>query len=105
MRKVNGGDIAKNELKKCWFGFSEKSKDDFSDIVEYIEIENSIFGTNEEETMFVRFPKNGIANIEEDWFMVDAIPKDEEITVYDFIEGYYGLDECYIEDFTFYFAD
>ena len=101
MRKVNGGDIAKNELKKYWFGFSEKS----DDIVAYIEIEDSIFGTNEEETMFVRFPKNGIANIENDWFMVDAIPKEEEITVYDFIEGYYGLDECYIEDFTFYFAD
>ena len=101
MKKVNGGDIAKNELKKYWFGFSEKS----DDIVAYIEIENSIFGTNEEETMFVRFPKNGIANIENDWFMVDAIPKEEEITVYDFIEGYYGLDECYIEDFTFYFAD
>ena len=105
MRKVNGGDIARNELKKCWFGFSEECKDDYSDIVEYIEIENSIFSTNEEGTMYVRFPKNGIANIEEEWYMIDAIPKNEEITVYDFIENYYGLDERYLEEFTFYFTN
>lgn len=101
MRKVNGGDIAKNKLKKCWFGFAEKS----DNIVAYIEIGNSIFGTNEEETMYVRFPKNGIANIEEDWFRIDAFPKEEEVTVYDFINTYYGLDEYDIEEFTFYFAD
>jgi hypothetical protein len=37
--------------------------------------------------------------------MIDAIPKNEEITVYDFIENYYGLDERYLEEFTFYFTN
>lgn len=103
MRKVNGDDIARNELKKYWFGYVDDC--DFSSLVEYIEIDNSIFSTNEEGNMYVRFPKKGLENIEEDWYMIDALPRSKGITVYDFIENYYCLDEKPLDAFTFYFAE
>ena len=103
MRKVNGGDIAKNSLKKYWFGYTDDCE--FSDIVEYIEINDSIFSMNEEGTMYVHFPKKGIANIGDDWYMIDAFPRKKALTVYDFIEDYYCLDEEPLDAFTFYFTE
>lgn len=104
MRKINGDDIARNELKKYWFGYVDDC-DDLSFIVDCIEIDDSIFSTNEEGNMYVRFPKRGVENYEKEWYMINAFPRNQAITVYDFIENYYNLDTKPLGAFTFYIVD
>jgi hypothetical protein len=98
MRKVNGANLTINELKSIYFGYSEKV--DFSKIVERIVVNDMCYATTEENDI-VCFPINFL---DDDKFPnFDKTPNDFEITVYDFINNYWGLDEFGLEEFDFYF--
>jgi len=99
MRKVNGEEITIKELKNSMFGYEDDY--DFSEIVQLIECRGTMYATNEEGNAIIRFPKNPY----DEKIFVDYCSRDEGLTVYEFISYYWGLDDCDLEEFTFYFVE
>ena len=99
MRKVNGADLTINQLKSIYFGYSDKV--DYSTIVDKIIVNGMCYTMTEEEDI-VRFP----LDLDDDRFPdFEKTPDNFEITVYDFINDYWGLDEHDLEEFDFYFDE
>lgn len=102
MREVSGEKITIKELKNCYFGYSEEV--DFDKIVEVIECNGCYYGMNESCDAIIRYP----VELESDLFVdyCKLSPKEEyNLTVYEFINNYWCLDEFDLEDFVFYFCE
>ena len=98
MRKVNGADLTINELKSIYFGYAEGVP--FDKMVDRIVVGGMCYATTEENDI-VCFPINFL---DDDKFPnFDKTPNDFEITVYNFISDYWGLDEFDLDEFDFYF--
>lgn len=100
MRKVNGADITFNELKKCYFGYMEG--EDFTHMVDIVECHGYRYAITESCDAIVRYPIDVDSDGFVDYFVLE---EDETLTIYDFIEGYWDLDEYNLKEFIFYFSE
>ncbi len=102
MRKVTGEEITIKELKNCYFGYSEKVDSD--KIVEVIKCNGCYYRMTEGCDAIIRYPIELESDYYTDYYKLS--PEEEyNLTVYDFINNWWGLDERNLEEFTFYFCD
>ena len=102
MRKVSGEEITIRELKNCYFGYNEDVG--FDKIVVVIECGESYYRMNEECNAIIRYPIELESDLPADYAKLS--PKEEgNLTVYNFINYWWGLDEFDLEDFVFYFYE
>lgn len=102
MRKVKGEEITIKELKNCYFGYSDKV--DFDKIVEVIECNGCYYSMTECGDAVIQYP----IELDSDFFAdYSKLSPEEEynLTVYKFINNWWGLDDFDLEDFTFYFVE
>ena len=102
MRKVTGEEITIEELKKCYFCLRDNI--DFDKVVDTVECNGRRYTVSEAWDAFICYPINVNSEILADY---DKIEESEliNITVYDFIKNWWGLDEFDLEEFIFYFAE
>ncbi len=102
MREVSGENISVKELKNCYFGYSDNV--DFDEMVEVIECNGCRFAVTEDGDAFIRYPIDINSDIIASYSKLDE-KEIGTITVYNFINNWWGLDEFDLEEFTFYFAE
>lgn len=102
MRRISGEDITVKQLKESYFGYNDDVS--FDKIVKLIECRNFLYVVNEDGDAFIRYP---IGIDDYSVYMADCKldeTKIGNISTYDFIHDWLGLDNYDIEDCTFYFA-
>lgn len=102
MRKVTGEEITIKELKNCYFGYAEDVG--YDKIVAVIECNGCRFSMTEECNAIIRYP----IEIDSDFFAdYSKLSPEEEnnLTVWEFINNWWGLDDFHLEEFTFYFVE
>ena len=102
MRKVLGEEITIKELKNCYFGYSEKVGSD--KLVEVIECNECYYSMNESCDAIISYPVDLESDAFADYYKLS--PKEQyNLTVYEFIHNWCGLDDFDLEDFVFYFCE
>lgn len=103
MRKVTGEEITIKELKNCYIGYYEKA--DPRHTVEIIECNGCRYSMNEEGDIMIRYPIEIDSEYFADCSVLDSVEQREGITVYEFINNWWGLEDHDLEDFIFYFLE
>lgn len=103
MRIVYGENVTYKELRKWFFGYHEGTSP--NRMVDHIEV-NGLFrcSITEGGEAVIRYPVDMDSDICADYCIL-PLEYQDNLTVYDFINNWWSLDEFQLEDFIFYFAE